>query len=61
MATCPLIGPSARRGKFSGHHVARVKGMKRAQVRHPRTRERLARRKAKLKAKRRNQRARATA
>jgi hypothetical protein len=35
--------------------------MKKAQIRHPRTRERLARRKAKLKAKRRNQRARATA
>jgi hypothetical protein len=39
----------------------KVRIMKKAQVRHPRTRERLARRKAKLKAKRRNQRARATA
>ena len=33
--------------------------MKKAQVKHPRTRERLARRKAKLKAKHRRQRARA--
>ena len=65
MSTCPLIallrmpGPECRR--FSGQQVARVRRMKKAQVRHPRTRERLARRKAKLKAKRRRQRARAQA